>query len=138
MLKAVVQYMHGAAEPAFGDSPGRVAARRHQHGGSWHGARQHLRLVTGALDAGEHPAAIADNHDTLVGDLSGIAAAQDRWALAHLEQHARDFGRERRFAAAANREIADADDGRGEPPPQIGPALVVAPACARDLTVEEI
>ena len=138
MLKAVVQHVHRASEPALGDSPGNVAARRHQHRGARNGARQHLRLVARSLDVGKHAAAVADDHHTFVDDFSRIAAAQNRRALSHLEQHPRDLGRQRRLAAAADGEIPDADDRRGETAPQMGPALVVAPACARELAVKKV
>ena len=91
-----------------------------------------------ALDIGEHrlPSLTITTPSSTISPR--VSAAQNRRALAHLEQHARDFGRERRLAAAADREIADADDGRGETAPQMRPALVVAPAAPRDSAVKKM
>ena len=89
MLKPVVQHVHRASEPALGDAAGHVAARRDQHRGARNGAGEHQRLVSGALDIDQHAASVADDDHTLVDDLSRVAAAQNRRALAHLERASR-------------------------------------------------
>ena len=66
-------------------------------------------------------AAVADDDDTVRGILRAYPRLRIAGPLAHLEQHPRDLRRERRLAAAAHRQIADADDRRGEAPPQMGP-----------------
>src|SRR5688572_32808501 len=130
--------MHGASKTALRDSPRSVATGRYEHRGAGHGAGQHLRLIPGSLDARQHTSTIANNYDTSVDNPPRVSPAQNRRALAHVDQHERHLGRERRLAAAANGEIADADNRSGETPPQMRPVLVVAPACARDSAVEKV
>src|SRR5687767_9382472 len=54
--------------------------------------------------------AVADNDHTIGGGAPPVTAAQDGRPLPHLEQQPRNSRDDRRLAAAADSEIADADD----------------------------
>ena len=138
MLKAIIEHMDRAAEPCFGQSPCHVSARRHEHRSARHFAGQHLRLIAGVVHIHMQARAIAHDDHAFVHDFSRVSAAENRRALSHIDQHAREFTSERRLAAAADRQIADADDRRRETMPEMRPVLVVAPAGACELAVKKI
>jgi hypothetical protein len=135
MLEAIIKHMHRASKPRFGKPPGDISARCHEHSGLRYQPGKHEWLVSGMIEVGPYLCPVADDHHAIDGCLPSVASAEDGGALAHVEQHTRDFGGKRGLAAASNREIADADDRGREAPPQMGPALVIPPARTRDSTV---
>ena len=137
MLEAVVQQVNRRAELMFGQPPGQVAvgsATRIGDAGKL--ACQHERLVAGTRQVGANPVRPAHHDHALVWAGAGVAAGQDRRALAERHEQPRERRDERGLAAAANRKIADADHRPAQPAPQVGPARVALTTPARRCRVE--
>ena len=76
--------------------------------------------------------AVADDDDAVLGDDAAVAAAQNRRPLAGGDQQPRDERDDRRLAAPAHRDVADADDGDGAVFHRSGPFGVRASAASSD------
>ena len=136
MLKAVVEHVDRGAELGFGEDAGAIAVGTGQHDDAGQLPRQHHRLVARHIEAGADLPRVADDDDVLRLARAAVAAAENGRLLAHLEQHPGDGGRERRLAAAADGEIADADDRVAQPLPEVGPRGVALAPPPRDRRVK--
>ena len=116
MLEAVVEQEDGGAEPPLGEHAGQmpIGADQHRHARAACAPAAAARRRT-APPARSTSAAVA-HHEHAVHRLAArVAAAQDRRPLAGGEQQPGQRGHGRRLAAAAHREVADADDRLREP-----------------------
>ena len=132
VLKPVVEHVDRRAELVFGQAAGEIPIGRHQDRGAGELPREHQRLVAGAIEIAADPVGVAHDHDAVDRPRSRVTAAEDRGALAHRQQLARDRRHHRRLPAAADGEIADADHRPAQPPAEIRPRGVALAAAARD------
>src|SRR5262249_1916859 len=132
----IVEQEHRGAELAFSQAPGQMAIGAYEHRHVRQRTRQHLRLVTRALDWFEHTSAIAHNDNAVGGPPSCVAATQDRRALPHLEQHSRECGHNRRLPTSADGQVADADDGTFETSPRLRMPFVPRAPHPRHVSVD--
>ena len=131
MLESVVEQVDVAAEPCLGQPSREMPVRRDEDGHAWQLTREHQRFVAGASEIGEHGSSVADDHDAVRDIRAAVSARQDRRMPAALEQPRRKVRDERRLAAAADGEVADADDRLAETPARFGPVGVVPAARKR-------
>jgi hypothetical protein len=136
VLEPVVEQVHRGAEMTLGEASRQVAIARAEDGDARELARQHQRLVAGTIEIGAHALGVAHDHDAVLESAAGVSAAEDRRALPHLPQQARERGHGRRLAASAHSDVPHADDGIPQPPPKIGPAGVELASAAGDGGVE--
>ena len=135
MLKPVVEQMDRGAEPALGERARQIAIGADEHGDAGKRAREHQRLVAGRVEIGDDARAVGDDRDAVARDAPRVAVREDGGPLAAVLQHARQIVDHRRLAAAADAQVADADDGAGQtflprgiarvprPPPRGGRAV---------------
>ena len=119
MLKPIVKQVHRAPEARFGQPPGEVTVRRHQHACSCKRPSEHQRLITCTREVGTDTFGVSHDHDAICWGLPIVAPAEDRGPLTDRQQQLRDMGDHRRLAAAADRQAADADDRAREPPARV-------------------
>ena len=136
MLVGVVKQVHGAAEPSLGERSGQVPIRRDDHRHAGKRTREHLRLIARSLHRLDDPLRGAHHHHAVLGATSSVAATQDGGPLSALDQQARQRCDDRRLAAAADDEVADADDRLGERPRAARNALVPGAAKLRHASVQ--
>jgi hypothetical protein len=109
MLKPVVEDMHGDPERAFGDDARQMAIFADTDDRLRQLTGEHQRLITGAIDIGEHRVTVGHDHDTINDPATLITPAEYRRAFTTRDQPLDEAGDERRLAGAADAEIADAD-----------------------------
>ena len=136
VLKPVVEDVHRRAEVMFGQTAGQVAIARRQDRNARQLPRQHQRLVAGAIEIGADAVGVAHDDHAVLSPPAPVAAAQDGRPLPHVQELARQARDGRRLAAAADREVADADHRTAQPSAQIGPRGVVLAPPPRDRRVE--
>ena len=85
----------------------RSAPDEHRH--AWQRAREHQRLVAGGSDIRQDARAVGHDGDARRAARARVPARQNGRALAALEQQPREVRDDRRLAAAADAEVADAD-----------------------------
>ena len=100
-----------AAESLLGEPAGEIAIGAHEHRHAGQRARQHLRLVARVARRARARVPVADHHHA-VGRARGARSrgSESRDARPCSQQHARQRSDDRRLAAAADDQVADADD----------------------------
>ncbi len=136
MLKAVVEHVHRGAELGFGEDAGAIAVGTGQHDDARQLTGQHHRLVARHIQAGADLPRVADDDDFFRPARAAVAAAENGRLLTHFEEHPGDSSSKRGLAAAADGEIADADDGVAQPLPEVGPRRVPLPPPPRNRRVK--
>src|SRR6266568_5712232 len=126
VLKAIVEHVDRAAEVVLGQTSGKIAAGRREHGDAVEAPREHQRLVAGTVEIRANAVGIAHDDHAIPRVAPGVAAAQNRGPFAHLAQARRDQRGQRRLRPAADRDIADADDRAPKVALQVWTALVIA------------
>ena len=135
VLKPIVEQHHRGIELLLGKSAGEMAIGAHEHRNTRQRARQHLWLVARVLNGLEDAIPIAHDHHTISCAPSRVTAAQNCGTLTHVEQHPRQRRDDGRFAAAANRQVADTDDRAIETPSRLRMPFVPRAPHPRDVSV---
>ncbi len=136
MLKAVVEHMHRAAVVALRHKAGLVAAGTDQNGDTGQATGHDLGFVAADLDRHAHAVTVADHGHLPAGRAARVATAQNRGVFAGLPERRGERDDQRRLAAAADREVADADDRALEPARQRRAFPVACAAAGRHPSVE--
>lgn len=138
MLKTIVQNVNGRAKTTLGENAREEAVFRDGNNGARHGAREHQRLVSRAIEAGKPPGAVGHDNHAVAAIASVVAAAQNGRPFATVHEPLRDLGHERCLAGAADAQIPDADDRLTQTTPGLRVALEPAPTGPDGLRVEEV
>ncbi|OPZ02770.1 MAG: hypothetical protein BWZ10_03342 [candidate division BRC1 bacterium ADurb.BinA364] len=110
MLKAIVQNQYAAIEALDGQHSSRMAVAPDDDRSSRRQPRHQRRFVAALRRWGERSAAVRHDQRFVARRRGAVASAEDRGAEAGLFQRADDSQRHRRFACAADGQIADAND----------------------------
>ncbi len=127
MLKAIVQQVHRRREARFGELPRFVTVGADDHRYTRQRASQHHRLIPGVRNIAQHAVSVRDDRGAGIMLRAPVSAAEHTRAMSTRDEHLRDALHGRRLAAAADPQVADADDGAGEPAPTIRIARVPPP-----------
>ena len=117
MLKPVVEDVHGGAERALGQRARRRRARR-RRARPRRAPRAPASAARRRCDRDRRARCVPSLTTTTPSSASApsVAAAQNGRPLAGVDEQPRDERDDRRLAAPAHREVADADDGDGRVP----------------------
>ncbi len=115
MLKAVVQQVDGDAELLFGQTSREIPVGADEHRNGGQRASQHQRFVACRLNVREDGPPVRHDGDTVVRRRPAVAARQHRRTFTLLDEEPGNRRDDRRLAAAADAEVADAHDRLAQP-----------------------
>ena len=137
VLKPIVEHVDIAPEPPLRQPAAEVAIRRDDDDDAGQVAGEHQGLVAGGGELGAHASAIAHDQGAVGHVLPAVASREHRGTTSRSVQHAREQLDDRRLAAAAHREVADADHRPGQTPAALRPGRVEPAAGTGQMGVEE-
>jgi len=115
MLKPVVQEMDCRAEVPLSEPAGEIPVGPDQYRHTGKRARQHQRLVTRFVQAGDDTGAVGHNRHAVLNDAASVAPGQHGRPFACLKKQSRNVLDDRCLAAPSDAKVADADDGTLQP-----------------------